>query len=91
MYCPLTGALMENPYKNTACNHSYEKEAIFSFIKNQTKTCPVVGCSKVVTRQSLVHDLELETIIKEFRKNEELERKKKTAALDLEDDEDVIL
>lgn len=53
--CPITGTLMEDPYKNTVCGHVYEKEAILNHLKkDRMKRCPVAGCSTSMITQAML-------------------------------------
>ena len=46
--CPITGKAIENPCKNTRCDHVYEREAIESYLKQRKTKCPYAGCTKTV-------------------------------------------
>ena len=41
--CPITTAMMVDPYKSKVCAHVYEKEAIMKHLRIR-KECPVAGC-----------------------------------------------
>ena len=47
--CPLTLRLMDEPYSNHKCKHTFEKEAILDYLSAQTEAmqCPQTGCSQV--------------------------------------------
>ncbi|GAA5892242.1 SUMO ligase MMS21 [Sporobolomyces salmoneus] len=44
--CPLTAAILEDPYTSTLCPHSFSGEAIKSYIAQSrgSVVCPVAGC-----------------------------------------------
>lgn len=59
VYDPLTKQRMQNPMRNTMCNHHYEKAAILEAIQiNKRLRCPVAGCGnkQFVIQQHLVDD-----------------------------------
>lgn len=44
--CPVTGVLMNEPYRNKICGHVYEKNAILDHLrKDKLGRCPMAGCS----------------------------------------------
>ncbi|KAM7346136.1 E3 SUMO-protein ligase NSE2-like [Cochliomyia hominivorax] len=59
VYDPLTKQRMQNPVRNTKCNHHYEKSSILEAIQiNKRLKCPVAGCGnkEFVRQQDLVDD-----------------------------------
>jgi SUMO ligase MMS21 Smc5/6 complex component len=54
--CPLTTKIVEDPVKCITCKHYYEKQAILGVLKKNVHgiTCPTIGCSVLVTKQSLI-------------------------------------
>ncbi|XP_065370476.1 E3 SUMO-protein ligase NSE2-like [Calliphora vicina] len=59
VFDPLTKQRMQNPVRNTLCNHHYEKSAILEAIQiNKRLRCPVAGCGNkaFVIQQHLVDD-----------------------------------
>ena len=65
--CPITGELFQNPVKKSqwvwvligseSCGHTYSKEGIMNYLRNRrSAVCPVAGCDKKVSVQSLVPD-----------------------------------
>jgi hypothetical protein len=83
--CPITRALFEHPYKNAACGHTYERDAILKILKGPPrgpKVCPIAGCTELVREGTLERDIEMEIKIKRRRK--QLSRSGK------ERDEDVV-
>jgi hypothetical protein len=46
--CPLSLQIMEEPYSNTKCRHSFERSSIEAFIGRRGRVpCPQTGCSQV--------------------------------------------
>lgn len=46
--CPLTLVLMEEPYSNVKCKHTFEKEALLAYLPVRGEAqCPQTGCSQV--------------------------------------------
>jgi E3 SUMO-protein ligase NSE2 len=48
--CPLTRAVMQQPYTSETCRHTFEKAAIIEFLRSQPgrkARCPQTGCDKV--------------------------------------------
>lgn len=59
VFDPLTKQRMQNPVRNTLCNHHYEKSSILEAIHlNRALRCPVAGCGNKtpVTQKHLVDD-----------------------------------
>ncbi|XP_037808774.1 E3 SUMO-protein ligase NSE2-like [Lucilia sericata] len=59
VYDPLTKQRMQNPVRNTLCNHHYERSSILEAIQiNKRLRCPVAGCSNnvYVIQKHLVDD-----------------------------------
>lgn len=65
--CPITGELFDNPVKkwkivlvlisSKSCGHTYSKEGIMNYLrKKKSAACPVAGCGKMVTVDSLIPD-----------------------------------
>ena len=57
--CPLTQSDFVEPMKSDICQHTFSKEAILSYLKNQRRKCPVAGCGETITKDSLVPDREM--------------------------------
>lgn len=82
--CPLTLMYFENPVRNKACKHSYEKDAIMQQIRSyrDPKTnrradkipCPVPGCSKMVSAETLKEDRPLQLMARDEKRKEEERR-----------------
>ncbi|KAI1088272.1 zinc-finger of the MIZ type in Nse subunit-domain-containing protein [Rostrohypoxylon terebratum] len=52
IHCPLSMAVMQDPYTSSVCKHTFEKNSITQFLMNQPgrrARCPQTGCNKVVT------------------------------------------
>lgn len=50
IHCPLSRAVMHNPYTSHVCRHTFEKAAIVEFLRSQPgrkARCPQTGCDKV--------------------------------------------
>ena len=45
--CPLSLRPLRAPYSSRKCKHTFEKEAIFEYLANGVRQCPVAGCSQV--------------------------------------------
>jgi len=74
--CPVSGMLLEDPVKNTLCGHIYSRQAILGLIgSKRTIPCPFAGCSKMVSKRTLVNDLQTQRELKKHVR--ELEMKKK--------------
>ncbi|KAI0025965.1 zinc-finger of the MIZ type in Nse subunit-domain-containing protein [Xylariomycetidae sp. FL0641] len=49
--CPLSMAVMDEPYTSRTCKHTFNKPAIFEFLQSKQGRkwqCPQTGCNKVV-------------------------------------------
>ena len=91
--CPITGTLMEDPYKNSVCGHVYEKEAILNHLrKDRTKRCPVAGCStSQITQAMLRPDNVTATQIRREKVRQQRARDLLRASqdtIDMDDDDD---
>lgn len=60
--CPITLQLFVDPVKNKLCNHVYSRLSIDQYVSSAggRATCPVVGCSSIVTKESIAPDLEVQ-------------------------------
>lgn len=50
IHCPLSMAVMQDPYTSSVCKHTFEKNSITQFLTNQPgrrARCPQTGCNKV--------------------------------------------
>jgi len=73
--CPLTLQTLETPVRNKICGHSYSKDAIYHFLRENKRTkksqrgcrCPVAGCEASVAEETLERDVDTERALK--RKN----------------------
>eukprot|EP00033_Pygsuia_biforma_P003456 GCRY01003786.1.p1 GENE.GCRY01003786.1~~GCRY01003786.1.p1 ORF type:complete len:241 (-),score=28.63 GCRY01003786.1:173-895(-) len=69
--CPITQSDFVVPMKNKNCPHSYSQHAIYQTIEAARRTsipCPVAGCSKQVSKSSLVVNRELARFVKKKQK-----------------------
>ena len=61
--CPLSRELLKDPFKNRSCGHVFSKAEIFAAIgRRGAIPCPVSGCSKTVTKESLIRAQEAELV-----------------------------
>ncbi|KAI0847311.1 zinc-finger of the MIZ type in Nse subunit-domain-containing protein [Daldinia vernicosa] len=51
IHCPLSMAVMKDPYTSIKCKHTFEKDSIIQFLQTQRgrARCPQTGCNKEVT------------------------------------------
>ncbi|KAI1141881.1 zinc-finger of the MIZ type in Nse subunit-domain-containing protein [Hypoxylon sp. FL0543] len=52
IHCPLSMAVMQDPYTSTVCKHTFEKDSIVQFLRTKPggrARCPQTGCNKDVT------------------------------------------
>ncbi len=94
--CPLTQKRMVHPMRNRNCGHSYEDAAIRNEIKkNRGKCpCPMVGCHKQVTQDSLEKNIELEVMIQRANTQPQIDptQSKKAITLDeIESDDEFLM
>lgn len=45
--CPLSLTDLTDPFTSKTCGHSFNRAAIFGYLKNATKICPQTGCNMV--------------------------------------------
>jgi len=88
--CPLTLKEMANPIRNSQCSHSFDTEAIRSYITtarrgNSKVQCPVPGCSASLGLSDLRED---NAFTKKIRRLQE-QRKRAMESDDEEEEEDV--
>eukprot|EP01084_Bolivina_argentea_P264930 448943_1 len=86
--CPLTRKVFKKPFKSKICGHTFEKDAIFKYIKNKNTArevveCPLVGCGKVLTIDGMVRDIKMEKLIKAKNKSEQNEDSDEEGMFDL--------
>lgn len=64
--CPLTLCTFVEPFTSTVCPHSFERTAIEDYIKKASGnvSCPVPGCSKMLTLDTVRRDQVLERNVK---------------------------
>jgi len=67
--CPITLTLLENPVRNDKCPHVYSLDAIKELVKQGRGhcTCPVAGCSAVVTMKGVREDKVMARKVREER------------------------
>ena len=88
--CPITTMLLDQPLRNTVCNHVYSKAGIDQLLKGRRKEkCPVAGCTNGdLQRNQLVEDIQVGMLVKRYKAREERERRNKMSQMDdLDDDE----
>ncbi|KAI1205481.1 zinc-finger of the MIZ type in Nse subunit-domain-containing protein [Annulohypoxylon truncatum] len=52
IHCPLSMAVMRDPYTSSVCKHTFEKDSITQFLNSQPgrrARCPQTGCNKEVS------------------------------------------
>ncbi|QSZ36313.1 hypothetical protein DSL72_007439 [Monilinia vaccinii-corymbosi] len=62
--CPLTFAVFREPYTNNKCNHSFEKEAMKEYHRNNATVnggqsvvkCPMMGCENLIAMADMFDD-----------------------------------
>jgi hypothetical protein len=90
--CPLTATLMEDPVKNKVCKHTYSRAAVMQHIaaSGRNCVCPVAGCrNNNITASQLEEDNLMETLVRRFKKRQQLSRKTQMALnFDEEDDDE---
>lgn len=67
--CPITQCFMNDPYIVTKCGHSFEKSAIYTWLKTKPM-CPV--CKRSATVDDIIPNFGLKTILE--KKKEELKK-----------------
>lgn len=83
--CPITGMLFEDPVKNKACHHTYDRAGLNQLLGARKHTCPVPGCAnKTVSMAQVEDDEEMKLKVKRHRAREEAEKRKR----DLEDEDE---
>lgn len=90
--CPITTMLLDQPLRNTVCNHVYSKAGIDQLLKGAGRRkvgCPVAGCTNGdLQRNQLVEDIQVGMLVKRYKAREERERRNKMSQMDdLDDDE----
>ncbi|KAK4235476.1 zinc-finger of the MIZ type in Nse subunit-domain-containing protein [Achaetomium macrosporum] len=83
--CPLSLQVFKEPYSNHQCKHTFEKDAIMQFIRDNggTAKCPV--CSKDLRLKDLYLD---EVILRKVKRAEEAARRGVDDTSDIEPEED---
>lgn len=58
--CPITLRLMDQPYSNSKCKHTFEKAAIIDYLPQQGNVqCPQTGCSQVRAHSLSAYSLDI--------------------------------
>ncbi|KAI5781201.1 zinc-finger of the MIZ type in Nse subunit-domain-containing protein [Geopyxis carbonaria] len=88
--CPLTLRDFEEPVKSTLCPHIFEKSAIFGMFRrgNQGVECPMPGCNKLLTKESMKVDTYILKKMQRTRKLEEAARRREEAEMEDEEEEE---
>jgi len=75
---PLTQTELHDPVRSKQCNHVFERDIIFEFIKNEKKKnrgrvimCPKAGCNQTIDNDLLQPDLSLKRQIERVLKRKE--------------------
>mmetsp|Transcript_11699 Transcript_11699/g.43591 ORF Transcript_11699/g.43591 Transcript_11699/m.43591 type:complete len:277 (-) Transcript_11699:69-899(-) len=89
--CPLTLMDFTDPVTNSACGHTYNKDAILAYLKRvkpgQSRPCPVAGCVHVVSHATLKVNKRIQYAV-DRKKRLDAASRKRSDSLDLKDDED---
>jgi len=87
--CPLAFVTMEDPVRSKNCKHSFSRDAIVNHLR-KSKRCPVPGCSNDrMTIAELEDDPDTVTLVRRYKKREELQKRAKDrSAIDMDDDDD---
>jgi len=88
--CPLALVAMEDPVRSKVCKHSFSRHAIVNHLRS-SKRCPVPGCSndRTMTTAELEDDPDTATLVRRYKKREELQKRAKArSAIDMDDDDD---
>jgi hypothetical protein len=67
LVCPITRILFDEPVKNTACGHTYSRQAVLTHIRARPvgkAKCPVGGCPAVILERNLVDDGEMDRAVR---------------------------
>ncbi|KAK4654847.1 hypothetical protein QC762_406970 [Podospora pseudocomata] len=85
--CPLSLQAFKTPFSNHKCKHTFEKDAIMSFIRSSggKAQCPVPGCSKDLTITDLYPD---EVMLRKMKRVAEASRRNADATSDVEEEEE---
>mmetsp|Transcript_14007 Transcript_14007/g.32571 ORF Transcript_14007/g.32571 Transcript_14007/m.32571 type:complete len:281 (-) Transcript_14007:1467-2309(-) len=88
--CPLTMAVMDDPVRSRVCKHSFQRAAIFEYLRRGKKRCPVPGCRNgSMTVEELEDDPETLLRVRRYRKRESAAKKARAqTALDMEEDDE---
>lgn len=87
--CPLALVAMKDPVRSKICKHSFSRVAIVNHLRLDKK-CPVPGCSNnQMTIAELEDDPDTATLVRRYKKREELQKRAKDrSAIDMDDDDD---
>ncbi|KAB5543005.1 zinc-finger of the MIZ type in Nse subunit-domain-containing protein, partial [Coniochaeta sp. 2T2.1] len=69
--CPLSMAIMAEPYSNNKCKHTFDKKSISEYLGRAQKQCPEAGCSQMLTLNDFFLDKILLRKIKRQRAADE--------------------
>ncbi|KAJ4393686.1 hypothetical protein N0V93_002901 [Gnomoniopsis smithogilvyi] len=91
--CPLSLVALTEPYTSRRCKHSFQKEAIYSYLgikgpnsRGLQKGCPESGCDiKDMKKDDLFFD---EPLLRKIKRAEQLEREAAEGSSDREEEED---
>ncbi|OIW25193.1 hypothetical protein CONLIGDRAFT_84590 [Coniochaeta ligniaria NRRL 30616] len=85
--CPLSLQVMEEPYSNNKCKHTFDKKAIVDFIttNNGVVQCPETGC----TQQLSIQDFFLDKILlRKIKRQQQADAQKDKDDFGMEQDEE---
>lgn len=88
--CPLSLAIMKEPFTCRICKHSFEKSAITEYItgpngRGRVAKCPVPGCN--VEQMTLADFYSDDVLLRRIKRAEQAEREAAARSSDQEDDE----
>ncbi|KAI6784519.1 E3 SUMO-protein ligase-like protein [Emericellopsis cladophorae] len=86
--CPLTLRPLEEPYSNTKCKHTFEKDAIKDYLRNATSQvqCPQTGCAEIFSWRTFRDDFYLDQAV--LRRIQRAKQAKDNDEMDDDSDED---
>ncbi|CAM1502072.1 Fc.00g040560.m01.CDS01 [Cosmosporella sp. VM-42] len=88
--CPLTLRVLDQPYSNRKCKHTFEKAAILDYLPPHGEVqCPQTGCSQMFSRMRFDQDFYLDQVMmKRIQRTRRAQEQQDMMEDDDEDDED---